>query len=289
MTILINENSKVLVQGITGKSGSLQSKIMLNAGTNIVAGVTPGKGGQKINGITVYNNFKEVKNDLDFDTVISFVPPRFVLDSTYEAIDFGAKVLVVTTEGIARHEVIKMLEYAKRKNCFLIGPGCAGIIAPGVCKVGTHPDKFFKKGNVGVVSKSGALSYEVCKTLTDNNIGQSTVVSIGGGPFWGFTQRDAISEFEKDNDTDLIVLLGEIGGNQEEKAADYIKKYVKKPVISMIVGRHAPKSKSLGHAGAIVSKNSGTAETKIEALKNAGVKTVNNLDELIDEVKKILK
>jgi succinyl-CoA synthetase alpha subunit len=288
MSILIDKDTKVLVQGITGKSGSLQTKIMMESGTRIAAGVTPGKGGMVVHGIPVYDYVAEAKRNHDFNTVISFVPPVAIKDSSFEAIDAGIRLLVVTTEGIAQHDVVEIIEYAKNHNCYIVGPGCAGVIAPGISKVGSHPDRFFKPGRVGVVSKSGALSYEICKTLSDAGIGQSTVASIGGGPLWGFSQKDAVELFEKDSDTDVIVLLGEIGGNQEERAAEYIEKHVKKPVVSLIVGRNAPQGKSLGHAGAIVSGNVGTASTKISALTNAGVMVVKNPTELVEVVKSYL-
>lgn len=289
MSILINKDTKVLVQGITGKSGSLQTKAMLDAGTNIVAGVTPGKGGQEVYGIPVYNFVAEAKAQHDFDAVICFVPPRVAKDSCFEAIDAGVKLLVLTTEEIALHDVVEIIAYAKAHGTTLIGPGCAGVIAPGVCKVGAHPIRFFQKGNVGIVSKSGALSYEIGKTLTDNGIGQSSVVAIGGGPIWGFTQRDAVELYEKDPETKVIVLLGEIGGGSEEAAAAYIKAHVTKPVVSLIVGRNAPTGKSLGHAGAIVSGNVGTAATKIAALEDAGVHVVKNPVELVEQVRQLLK
>lgn len=288
MSILIDKDTKVLVQGVTGKSGSLQAKIMMEAGTKIVAGVTPGKGGMVVHGIPVYDYVAEAKKEHDFNTVISFVPPAAIKDSSFEAIDAGIRLLVVTTEGIAQNDVVEIIQYAKNHNCYVVGPGCAGVVAPGITKVGSHPDRFFRPGRVGVVSKSGALSYEICKTLTDAGIGQSTVASIGGGPIWGFSQKDAVELFEKDPDTDVIVLLGEIGGNQEERAAEYIAKYVKKPVVSLIVGRNAPQGKSLGHAGAIVSGNVGTAATKISALTNAGVKVVKNPTELVETVNSYL-
>ena len=289
MSILINKDTKVLVQGITGKSGSLQTKAMLDAGTNIVAGVTPGKGGQEVYGIPVYNFVAEAKAHHDFDAVICFVPPRVAKDSCFEAIDAGVKLLVLTTEEIALHDVVEIIAYAKAHGTTLIGPGCAGVIAPGVCKVGAHPIRFFQKGSVGIVSKSGALSYEIGKTLTDNGIGQSSVVAIGGGPIWGFTQRDAVELYEKDPETKVIVLLGEIGGGSEEAAAAYIKAHVTKPVVSLIVGRNAPTGKSLGHAGAIVSGNVGTAATKIAALEDAGVHVVKNPVELVEQVRQLLK
>ena len=274
MSILINKDTRVLVQGITGKSGSLQTKAMLDAGTNIVAGVTPGKGGQEVFGVPVYNYVAEAKRAHDFDAVICFVPPKVAKDSCFEAIDAGAKLLVLTTEEIPMQDVVEIIAYAKAHGTTLIGPGCAGVIVPEVCKVGAHPVRFFRKGKVGIVSKSGALSYEIGKTLSDRGIGQSAVVAIGGGPIWGFTQRDAIALYEKDPDTEVIVLLGEIGGGSEEAAAAYIKANVTKPVVSLIVGRNAPAGKSLGHAGAIVSGNVGTAATKIAALQDAGVYVV---------------
>lgn len=289
MSILINKDTKVLVQGITGKSGSLQTQVMLEAGTNIVAGVTPGKAGQTVCGIPVYSYIKDAKAEHDFDTVISFVPPKAAKESCYEAIDAGIKLLVLTTEEIPMEDVVAIIQYAKQHDTILVGPGCAGVIAPGICKVGAHPVRFFKPGHVGVVSKSGALSYEIGKTLSDAGIGQSSVVAIGGGPLWGFMQKDAIALYEKDPETKVIVLLGEIGGSSEEEAAAYIKKYVTKPVVALIVGRNAPKGKSLGHAGAIVSQNTGTAAGKIEALKDAGAIVVKSPTELVSAVRKCMQ
>ena len=220
MAILIHKDSKVLVQGITGKSGSLQAKLMMEAGTQIVAGVTPGKGGQEVHGVPVYNFVAEAKAaHPEIDTVICFVPPRAAMDSAMEAIDAGIKLLVLTTEEMPTHDVMKVIAYAKAHNTTLVGPGCSGIIVPGVCKVGSHPVRFFAPGKVGVVSKSGALSYEIGKTLSDAGIGQSTVAGIGGGPLWGFAQKDAIALYEADPDTKVIVMLGEIGGSTEEEAA----------------------------------------------------------------------
>ncbi len=289
MSILVSKNTKVLVQGITGRSGALQTQLMQQAGTKIVAGVTPNKGGQVVSGVPVYNFVLDAKAEHEFDAVISFVPPLAAKDSSFEAMDSGASILVLTTEGIPTHDVMKIVAYAKGKGVHLIGPGCSGIIAPGICKVGSHPVRFFMPGRVGVVSKSGALSYEIGKTLTDSGIGQSTVVGIGGGPIWGFTQKDAIALFNDDPDTDVIVLLGEIGGTQEEDAAAYISKYVKKPVVALIVGRNAPEGKSLGHAGAIVSGGMGTAASKMNALIDAGAIFVNDPVELSEQVKKYLK
>lgn len=289
MSILINKDTRVLVQGITGKSGSLQTQVMLEAGTKIVAGVTPGKAGQKVCGIPVYNYIRDAKAEVEFDTVISFVPPMAAKESCFEAIDAGIKLLVLTTEEIPMHDVVAIIQYAKEHDTILVGPGCAGVIAPEICKVGAHPVRFFKKGKVGIVSKSGALSYEIGKTLSDHGIGQSCVVAIGGGPLWGFTQKDAIALYEKDPETEVIVLLGEIGGSSEEEAAAFIKKYVNKPVVSLIVGRNAPTGKSLGHAGAIVSGNTGTAASKIEALTDANVTVVKSPTELVEVIKSLQK
>ena len=285
MSILINKDTKVLVQAITGKSGSLQTKVMLECGTDIVAGVTPSKGGAEVHGIPVYDFISEAREKHDFDTVISFVPPFAAKDSCIEVIDNGIKLLVLTSEGIPDHDVIDIVTYARLKGTKLIGPGAAGIISPGKCKLGSHPPRFFKEGNVGIVSKSGALSYEIGKTLSDAGIGQSTVLALGGGPIWGLTQKDAVSLFNEDDETKVIVMIGEIGGSSEEEAAQFIKYNVAKPVVSMIVGRTAPLGKSLGHAGAIISGNTGTAASKIEALMDAGVHIALSPAELLKLVK----
>ncbi len=289
MAILINSDTRVLVQGITGKSGQLQTQLMQQAGTHIVAGVTPGKGGQTVNGVPVYNYIAEAKAKHDINAVISFVPPLSARDASIEAIDAGIDLLVLTTEGIPMRHVAEVVQYAHNNGTHLVGPGCAGVISPGIGKIGSHPVRFFTPGRVGVVSKSGALSYEIGKTLSDANIGQSTVVAIGGGPVWGFSQRDALELFQKDPDTDVIVLLGEIGGNLEEQAAAYCKAHVTKPVVALIVGRNAPKGKSLGHAGAIVHGDVGTAQTKIAALIDAGACVVTTPMQLCEKVKTYLQ
>ena len=288
MSILINKNSKVLVQGITGASGRRQTKAMLDAGTTIVAGVTPGKGGQEIYGIPVYNFAVDAQREHEFDTVISFVPPASAKDSCFEAIDAGIKLLVLTTEEMPAKDVVEAIAYAKAHGTTLLGPGCAGVIAPGICKVGSHPVQFFKRGPVGLVSKSGALSYEIGKTLSSAGIGQSGVVAIGGGPLWGFTQRDAVAHYESDPDTKIIAILGEIGGSSEEEAARYIKEQVTKPVVALIVGRSAPAGKTLGHAGAIVSAAAGTAAAKMSALRDAGAYVAENPTELVSAVRRLL-
>lgn len=287
MSILINKNTKVLVLGITGKSGRLQTEIMKRYGTNIVAGVTPGKGGKEVEGVPVYDFVKEAVNNHQIDAAISFVPPPYAKDSCIEVIENNIKFLVLTTEQIPEHDVVQIIKYAENKGARILGPGSAGLILPGKCKLGVHPPNMFKEGHIGVVSKSGALSYEVGKTLTENGIGQSTVVAIGGGPYWGLMQLNILELFEEDDETDIIILLGEIGGTMEEETAKFIKKKVDKPVISLIVGSSAPKGKSLGHAGAIIEGNLGTAKSKINALREAGAYIAKNHMDIVEQIRKI--
>jgi len=287
MSILINKNTKVLVLGITGKSGKLQTEIMKRYGTNIVAGVTPGKGGKEVEGIPVYDFVKEAVNNHDINAAISFVPPPYAKDSCIEVIENSIKFLILTTEQIPEHDVVEIIKYAENKGARILGPGSAGLISPGKCKLGVHPPNMYKEGHVGVVSKSGALSYEVGKTLTENGIGQSTVVAIGGGPYWGLMQLDIIKLFQEDDETKMVVLLGEIGGAMEEETAKFIKKEVDKPVISLIVGNSAPKGKSLGHAGAIIEGDFGTAKSKINALREAGAYIAKNHMDIVEQIRKI--
>ena len=274
MCILVDRDTKVVIQGITGTVGSFQTKVMLDYGTNIVAGVTPGKGGESVYDVPVYDFMEEAKNKHGGDVVLSFVPGPFSADAAIESIQAGLKLVIMTAEGVPLHDVMRVMNLAKEKNAKIIGPDTAGIISPGRGKAGVHPNKLFKEGGVGVVSKSGALSYEVSKTLTDSGMGQSTVVCIGGGPMWGFTQVDALKLFQEDEQTEAIVLLGEIGGSMEEESADYIKKCITKPVVSLIVGRHAPVGERMGHAGAIVQHGKGLATDKLNALNAAGVRVV---------------
>lgn len=287
MSILINKDTRVLVLGITGKSGSLQTKIMKEYGTNIIAGVTPGKGGSEVEGIPVYDFVSEAIEKHKIDAAISFVPPRFEKDSCLEIIESNIKLLVITAEGIPDHDVVEILQYANLKGTKILGPGSAGLIAPRKCKLGAHPPQMFLEGDVGIVSKSGALSYEIGKTLSENGIGQSTVVAIGGGPFWGLKQADILPMFEADHNTRIIVLLGEIGGTMEEDAAQIISENISKPVISLIVGRSAPQGKSLGHAGAIIEGNLGTVESKVNALEKAGAYIADDSMDIIRLIKQI--
>jgi succinyl-CoA synthetase alpha subunit len=271
---LVDKDTKVVVQGITGTVGSFQSKIMAEYGTDIVAGVTPGKGGQSIYGVPVYDLVEEAVGEHGGDASILFVPGPYAADAALEAIEAGLGLVVITAEGVPLLDLMKVLNRAEEKGVGVIGPDTAGLISPGVCKVGVHPHRLFKRGSIGVVSKSGALSYEVSKTLTEGGWGQSTVIGIGGGPMWGFTQVDALEKFESDEGTDAIVLLGEIGGSMEVDAANYIKENVSKPVVSLIVGRHAPEGERMGHAGAIIEGGVGSAGEKIKALRGAGVSVV---------------
>lgn len=270
MTILIDEKTRVLVQGITGRVGSFQTKMMIEYGTNVVAGVTPGKGGTSIHGVPVYDLVEEAVVH-DPDVAISFVPGPYATDSTFEAIGGGLDLIVLIPEGVPNLDVLKLIRFAKERGTLLLGPDTPGVISPGRCKAGVHPHRLFMEGNVGVISKSGSLSYDTCKSLTENEIGQSTVVGIGGGPIWGLTEIDILEMFERDDETEVVVLLGEVGGTMEERAAEYIKSSVTKPVIGLIVGRYAPTGERMGHAGAIIERGKGSATSKIEALRGAGV------------------
>ncbi len=287
MAILVNRETRVLVQGITGKSGLLQTKSLVDFGTTVVGGVTPGKGGTESAGVPVFNSVAEAVEAVAPNAAISFVPPLFARDAAMEAMESGIKLLVLTMEGIPKHDVLDVLAYAKGRGIRVLGPGTAGIISPGKCKLGAHPSRMFIEGHVGVVSKSGALSYEVGKTLTDAGIGQSTVVALGGGPIWGMTHRDAVELFNDDPETEIIVLLGEIGGSTEIAAAEYIADHVRKPVVSLIVGRSAPEGKSLGHAGAIIRGNKGTADSKTAALREAGAHIASSPAEIVQLVRKL--
>ncbi len=287
MAILIDENTRVLVQGITGNVGSFQTGIMQDYGTNIVAGVTPGKGGTKIFGIPVYDLVEEAVRERQADAAISFVPARFAKDAAMEVIGSGIPFLVLTTEGIPDQDVLTILRYAALKGTTVLGPDTPGLISPGKCKLGVHPHTMFMEGRVGLVSKSGSLSYEVGRLLTESGIGQSTVVGIGGGPIWGLSQESVLRMFEEDPETEAIVLLGEVGGRLEHDAAHFISHSMKKPVIALIVGRMAPEGVQMGHAGAIIEGEEGTAASKIAVLKKAGAIIASsslNIPELIKKL-----
>jgi succinyl-CoA synthetase alpha subunit len=287
MAIYINQDTHILVQGITGKVGAFQTALMQAYGSKIVAGVTPGKGGQSLNGIPVYDLVQEAKNDHHVDAAISFVPAPFAKTAAFEILTAGIPLLVLTTEGIPENDIIDIVRYAELRNSRVIGPDTPGLISPGKCKLGVHPQQMFQQGSVGVVSKSGSLSYEVCRLLTEAGIGQSTVVGIGGGPIWGTTHEAVLSQFEYDPQTKAIILLGEVGGKLEHQAAEFIKFGMNKPVIAMIVGRSAPAGARMGHAGAIVDGEEGSAASKMAVLKSAGAYTAKSSQEILAILQKV--
>jgi len=287
MAILIDRGTNILIQGITGRIGSFQAKVMLDYGTNIVAGVTPGKGGQDVHGVPVYDLVGEAIEAHSIDTAINFVPGPFALDAAYEAIEAGIKLIIMIPEGLPNIDALKLIHFANERGCKIVGPDTPGIISPGRCKAGVHPHRMFMEGSVGVMSRSGALSYETGKALTEAGVGQSTVVGIGGGPIWGFTEVDALKQFAQDDQTKCVALLGEVGGTMEEQAAEYIATEFDKPVCALIVGRLAPEGERMGHAGAIVRGGKGSAQGKIKALKKAGAlvaKYPRDLPDLISSV-----
>lgn len=283
--IKLDRNAKVVVQGITGRIGSFQTRLMLEYGTNVVAGVTPGRGGMEVHGVPVYDTILEAKQDKGpFDVSVVFVPPASALDSCVEAVDAGVKLIVLTTADIPYLDSIRMIDYARRRNAKIVGPEAAGIIVPGKCKLGVHPvspDKYFVSGPIGIVSKSGSLSYDTSRLLSKEGFGQSSLTCIGGGPIWGTTMADVIEALERDKDTECILMLGEIGGTLEEEAARYVKHNVSKPVAALIVGRYAPPGKSMGHASAIIMGGRGGWHTKTQVLRDSGISVAKDFEEVI--------
>jgi succinyl-CoA synthetase alpha subunit len=276
MSILIDKKTRLVVQGITGGEGSFHTQQMKEYGTNIVAGVTPGKGGTFVEGITVYNTVEEAVRIQKANTSIIFVPPAFASDAILEAANAGIKVIICITEGIPVNDMIKVYNALNGKDIVLIGPNCPGVISPGKAKVGIMPGFIHQKGTIGVVSRSGTLTYEAVKQLTDVKLGQSTCVGIGGDPIIGSRFIDIIKLFNEDPETEGIVMIGEIGGSAEEEAAEFIKKNVKKPVVGFIAGRTAPPGRRMGHAGAIISGGKGTAGEKMQAMLKAGIKVAES-------------
>jgi len=272
MSILVDDSTKVLVQGITGGEGKFHGGRMQEYGTNVVAGVTPGKGEEKVHGIPVYDSVRQAVANHDIDASVIFVPAEFARDAVLEAANNGIETIVCITENIPVHDMVEVYHYVKYfTDSRLIGPNCPGVISPGKSKLGIMPGDVFDRGNVGIVSRSGTLTYEISSELTDRNLGQSTVVGIGGDRIVGTGFVEVVSLFDEDPDTDLIVLVGEIGGSDEEQAAEFISENVTTPAIAYIAGFNAPRGKRMGHAGAIVSGEEGTAETKAETLAGAGV------------------
>jgi len=288
VSIFVDNNTRLLVQGITGKEGQFHTQQCVTYGTNVVAGVTPGKGGQKMDDIPVFNTVKQAVAQTGANCSMIFVPPAFAADAIMEATDAGVDIIVAITEGIPVMDMIKVKHYMAGASSRLIGPNCPGIITPGQCKIGIMPGPIHKPGGpVGVVSRSGTLTYEVVHQLTLQGIGQTTCIGIGGDPVNGTNFIDCLDDFEKDPETTGIVMVGEIGGTAEEEASEFITKHVTKPVVGFIAGLTAPPGRRMGHAGAIISGSSGTAQGKIEAMKACGIHICENLGlfgELCSEV-----
>lgn len=288
MSILIDKSTKLAVQGITGRDGSFHTKQMLEYGTHVVAGVTPGKGGEQVESVPVFNTVKEAVEQTGANTSILFVPAKFAIDAIYEAGDAGIRLIVAVSEGIPALDMVKVVAFLDEKGSDLIGPNSPGIISPGKSKVGILPGQIFKQGLIGVISRSGTLTYEIVNHLTNAELGESTCLGIGGDPIIGLKFIDCLELFSKDEQTKGVVLIGEIGGSDEEEAAVYIKENFKKPVVSFIAGLTAPPGKRMGHAGAIVSGGTGTAAEKIKAFESVGVAVAKEPEEVVKLLKEKL-
>ena len=288
MSVLIDKNSKVLVQGVTGRDGSFHALKMRSYGTNIVGGTSPGKGGQNVESIPVFNTVAEAVEKTGADTSIIFVPAPFAKDAMFEAADAGIKLIVCITEGVPVMDAVAAQHYIKLKGARLVGPNCPGLISPDKSMVGILPTNIFKKGGTGVISRSGTLTYEIVDSLTKSGFGESTAIGVGGDPVVGLYFEDMLQLFQDDPETDSIVLVGEIGGDAEERAADFIKKNITKPVVAFISGRQAPKGKQMGHAGAIITTGSGTAAEKIAAFEAVGVPVAKETSEIPTLLKQLM-
>ncbi len=288
MSIIIDKRTKVIVQGITGRDGSFHAEQMKKYGTQVVGGVTPGKGGQKINGIPIFNSMAEAVAATKANTSVIYVPPPFAIDAIYEAADAGIKLIVCITEGVPANDMMPVYHYLKQKGVRLIGPNCPGLISPGKSKVGIMPGTIVKNGPIGVVSRSGTLTYEAIWALTSAGLGQTTCIGIGGDQIIGTNFIDTLEMFEADSSTKAVVMIGEIGGSDEEEAAKFVKKHMTKPVVGFIAGRSAPPGKRMGHAGAIISGGSGTAAEKVKALNAVGIPVAASPTELPTLIKAAL-
>ena len=288
MSILVDKETRLIVQGITGHVGTFETGLMLQAGTRIVGGVTPGKGGRTVEGVPVFDTVQECMDSTEANTSIIFVPPPFAAGAILEAADSGINLIVCITEGVPVKDMVRVFRSIEGRDVRLVGPNCPGITSPGQARVGIMPDSIFMPGSVGVVSRSGTLTYEVVDALSKNGIGQSTCVGIGGDPLIGTSFIDTLEMFQNDPDTSAIVLIGEIGGTAEQEAAEYIKEHVTKPVVGYVVGISAPAGKTMGHAGAIISGGGGTAKEKIEALETAGVVVAESPGDVAVKLKELI-
>lgn len=288
MSILVNKNSKIICQGITGNQGSFHTEQCIEYGTRVVAGVTPGRGGQDHIGVPVYNTMRDAVDATGADVSMIYVPPPFAADAILEAADSGVALIVCITEGIPVNDMVKVKSALRDHDCRLIGPNCPGIITPEECKIGIMPGFIHQKGRIGVISRSGTLTYEAVYQTTINGLGQSTCIGIGGDPVRGMNFIDCLELFEEDPDTDGIIMVGEIGGTDEEAAAEFIQSNVSKPVVAYIAGVTAPPGKRMGHAGAIIAGGKGTAEDKFKALDAAGVATVRSPAELGSKMQEVI-
>jgi succinyl-CoA synthetase alpha subunit len=288
MAVYINEQTHVLVQGITGNQGSFHAKQMLNYGTKIVAGVSPGKKGHVVEGVPVYDSVLEATQHHSIQASVLFVPAPFAKDGALEAIDAGVKVLVLVPEHIPVHDAMDIMSYAQKKGTVVVGPNTFGLVSSGKCKIGIMPNQFFVPGPVGVVARSGTLSYEIVGNLKNAGLGTSTVVGLGGDRVVGLNFIDVLKEFEQDPETRVIVMVGEIGGSAEEEASEYIKGNISKPVVAYLAGKSAPPGKRMGHAGAIIERGKGTFAGKVKALSAAGVQVAELTFEVPEMVKKVL-
>jgi succinyl-CoA synthetase alpha subunit len=290
MSVLVGKNTRLVVQGITGKSGSFHAKSCMEYGTNLVAGVTPARGGELFEGsVPIFDTVYEARKTTQCNATMVFVPPAFAADSIIEAVDAGIELIICITEGVPVQDMMRVKIALQGRNSVLIGPNCPGIITPGACKIGIMPGYIHKPGSIGVVSRSGTLTYEAVWQLTNRGYGQSTCIGIGGDPIHGMTQREAVELFNNDPATEAIVMIGEIGGTEEEEAAEFIKHHVKKPVAAFIAGQTAPPGRRMGHAGAIVSGGKGTAAAKIETLQACGIAVARTLAEIGDTLVEAIK